>query len=303
MTRFNRPGDGVLLPIPVSAATIAEALHAHPDYRVLRRLPPFERDDAGAGGPAVVHGLCLDCETTGLDCRTDRITELAMRRFGVDAEGRIVEAGRMHVFLEDPGRELSADVRAVTGLSWQDLKGRSIPDGEATSLLLDADFVTSHNAAFDRPFVERRLPLAAGRPWADSLTDVEWGALGFDGRRQGQLVAEIGGFYDAHRAANDVDALLHLLAHVLPDGTTVVSRMLDAARRPTFRLDAHRAPRQASDALRARGWRWDRDRRVWSCVVPASEVEAETDWAVIRVYGATDGPMVTRIDWTTRHAG
>lgn len=67
-------------------------------------------------------------------------------------------------------------------------------------------------------------------------------------------------------------------------------------------MDAHRAPREASAALRSRGWRWSAARRAWSIEVDERRREEEVAWAQIRVYAATDAPSVSRIDWTTRHS-
>ena len=38
--------------------------------------------------------------------------------------------------------------------------------------------VIAHNAAFDRPFLERRLPIFAEKHWACSRFDVDWKASG-----------------------------------------------------------------------------------------------------------------------------
>ncbi len=290
-----------MVSIPVEVEVLARVLGRHPDFRVQRRLGRFERAGLPGLEVGVVTGVALDVETTGFDPAQDRIIELAMQRFTADADGRIVETGPMLAFLEDPGVPITGAITEVTGLRDADVKGRAIHDGEAVGTLLGADFVVSHNAAFDRPFVEARLPEAAGLAWACSLNDVDWSELGFEGRTQSQLICQIGGFYDAHRASVDVNALLHLLDHGISGGATVLSRMLANARRASFRLEAHGAPRSASDALKARGWRWSPGRRCWTIEVDARRRDEEVDWATIRVYGATDAPVVVEVDWRTRH--
>jgi len=291
-----------LVNVPVEASAIARVLDRHPDYRVLRRLPPFERRDVPGLRTGVITGVALDVETTGFHPEDDRIIELAMQRFEADAEGRIVSAEPLVAYFEDPGIPITPEITKVTGIRAEDVKGKAIRDGEAGSILAYADFVVSHNASFDRPFVEARLPEARDLAWACSLNDVDWRGLGFEGRTQSQLVAAIGGFYDAHRAGVDVNALLHLLDHTLHDGTTVLSHMLDRARRTTYRLDAARAPRSASEKLKARGWRWSPVRGVWSIEVEGSLKDDEIDWATIQIYAATDVPSVSEIDWRVRHA-
>lgn len=293
---------GGLINVPVDVNALARSLERHPDYRVQRRLPQFAKEQIPGLRKGVISGVALDVETTGLDYRQDRVIELAMCRFWADENGRIVEVDDMDAHLEDPGVEITPEITRVTGLCRADLKGRAIRDGDATGLLLSADFIVSHNAAFDRPFVEARLPEVAGRPWCCSLNEVDWKGLGFEGRTQSQLLCAMGAFYDAHRASVDVNALLHLLDHELPKGSTVLSLLLDRARRTTFRLEARRTPRTASPALRKRGWRWSGEQGAWTIEVAQEQRDEEVDWATIHVYSALDVPKVTAIDWWQRHA-
>ena len=54
----------------------AERLDAHPDYRVLRRLPQKDLFQTPPEGAALARGVVLDTETTGLSSETDRVIEL-----------------------------------------------------------------------------------------------------------------------------------------------------------------------------------------------------------------------------------
>lgn len=290
------------LRIPVGAEVLADALDAHPDYRVLRRLRPLELRLARGGRREGLVGLALDVETTGLDHARDSVIELAMQRFLVAEDGRIVETGVMRSWLEQPPEPISRRVTELTGLTDADVAGRVIADGEATGMLLDASFVVAHNSRFDRAFVERRLPLGAGRPWVCSLSDIDWRAEGFEGRTLSALLGGIGIFYDAHRAHVDVSALIRLLAHPLASGSTVVGRLLDNARRPSWIVDVPDAPFSARDVLRTRGYRWDPLRRIWSASVADAALADEVAWAGIMLYGGRREPVCRRVDWTQRYA-
>lgn len=292
----------VLTNVPVDVEVLADVLDRQRDYRVLRRMRTMERHEPHGFSTAVIRGVCLDVETTGLDPMKDRVIELAVQSFEADANGRIVATGRPYGWLEDPRMPISDEITRVTRLRAEDLVGRSIHDGEAYSILSSADVVIAHNAAFDCPFVERRIPETVGSPWACSLKGVDWAAEGFEGRTLSQLCGAMGWFYEAHRAGVDVTALLHLLDHELADGATVLKRLLDRERRPTWLIEAVGAPFDAKDRLRERGYRWNPDRAAWWREVDDDDREAELEWATLRVYNALRSPESTRIDWTIRYS-
>lgn len=291
-----------LVALPVEPAVLARVLQRHDDYRVQRRLGTMDRRLSAAGAAGGMTGVALDVETTGLDHARHEVIELAMQRFRLDQHGRIVETGRPRGWLEQPSEPIPLAITRVTGLTDHDVAGRSISDGEATGMILGSDFVVAHNASFDRPFVEGRLPMAAGRPWVCSLADFDWRAEGFGDRTLSALVGRMGWFYDAHRAEVDVSALLHLLDHPFDDGGTVAGRLLDRARRPTWIVDATDAPFSARDVLKERGYRWDAKRRVWTASVSEEALGEEIGWATLMLYGGRREPATRRVTWESRYA-
>jgi DNA polymerase III subunit epsilon len=76
--------------------------------------------------------------------------------------------------------------------------------------------VIAHNAAFDRCFLERRLPVFATKHWACSLADVAWKAEGIRSSALEFVAYALGFFHDGHRAASDCLATLHMLAQRSP---------------------------------------------------------------------------------------
>ena len=288
----------------VSVDALAEVVDRHADYRVLRRLRALERSASPEARHAgMIAGCAIDVETTGLDYRRHAVIELAMQRFRADAQGCIVDVGPSFRWLEDPGVRLPPEIVALTGLTDEAVAGRRIGEAEASCLILDADFVVAHNASFDRPFVETRLPLATGKPWICSMRDVDWLALGFEGRVLSHLLSQIGWFYEAHRADVDVTALLHLLDH-RPTGRTrtVLADAIATACRPGWLVEAVRAPFAAKTLLKARGYRWDATKRHWWREVRHEEFDEELEWCVISVYEGAGKPRFRRIDWTERYA-
>ena len=61
---------------------------------------------------------------------------------------------------------MPVEVTALTGITNEMLTGQRIDDPAVLDLLSSSHLVISHNAAFDRPKLETRLPAFAGKPWA-----------------------------------------------------------------------------------------------------------------------------------------
>lgn len=290
------------------ASEMIEALESGGAYRVLRRVC-VEEGQVGTvdevEGTSV--GAALDVETTGLAVERDRIIELSVRRFRYDAVGRITKLDRSYSWLEDPGRPLEPEIRRLTGLSDEQLKGCVIEESRAVALLRSASVVISHNAAFDRPFVDERLPAARGLAWACTCREVDWPEHGFDGRSLGWLLAQAGWFHAGHRAAADVDALITLLRHDLYNGCTGLGALLENARRPGWVVRAAGAHFDVKERLKARGYRWDGSACVWWREVGDEDLEFERRWLDDFVYrpdlrAQAEEPEVEEVTWTTRYS-
>ena len=263
---------------------------AQEDVRVLRRLDvkqgfTGEGVDAGASVCVVV-----DVETTGLDHGTDAVIQLAMRRFRFDADGVITRIGASHSWYEDPGRPIPPEITALTGIGDDDVAGQRFPDDDIVWALTHATIVAAHNAQFDRRWIERRFPAAAGLAWSCTMADIPWQSHGFDGRKLGFIGMQCGFFYDAHRAEVDVDAVVALLGHRFDDGSTAMSAMLDNAMADSWLVRAWGAAFEVKDRLRARGYRWNPDEQVWGREIRDGDRLGEEFWLAANVYAAEHKP-------------
>lgn len=279
----------------------ARLLEAHPDFRVLQRLRPVDRLYDGPPQGEMRVGVAVDVETTGLDQASDRIIELAVQRFRFDALGRITQLGKARVWREDPDMEIDPRITKLTGLTAEDLVGQAIDTDAAVEILASADIIVAHNAAFDRPFVDRRLPAIAGKPWACSMAEIDWLELGFDGRALSHLVSQCGWFYEGHRAENDILALIYLLAHHAPDGEPIMAKLIAASQRPTYRINAVDAPFDAKDSLKAKGYRWDATLRFWWRTIPEDDLEDEREWLRQDIYAGRGHPAIFPQDASERY--
>ena len=232
--------------------------------------------------------LILDTETTGLDSSKDRLIELALILVDVDkATGLPLQVQEVFDELEDPGRPIPAEATRVTGITDAMVAGKRLNEARVAELMAGVDLVIAHNARFDRGFMENRLPAFAKLPWACSVAEIDWQAQGRGSAKLEFLAHELGFFYDAHRAEMDCHALLAVLAAPLPNtGETGLARLLAAAQATSYRVQATGSPFSSKDALRARGYRWDAERKVWHTQVgnPAA-LEAECEWLKKDVYG------------------
>lgn len=263
---------------------------AHDDVRVLRRLEVKE----GFTGQGVDEGasvcVVVDVETTGLDHGSDALIQFAMRRFRFDAEGVITRIGASYTWYEDPGRPILPEITMLTGIVDADVTGRRFPDDDIVRALTHATIVVAHHADFDRKWIERRFPGAAGLPWACSMADVPWERHGFDGRKLGFLGMQAGFFFDAHRAEVDVDAVVALLGHRFDDGRTALSVMMENAHADSWFVRAWGAAFEVKDRLRARGYRWNPDEKVWGREIRDGDRLSEEFWLAANVYAAEARP-------------
>ena len=268
-----------------SPEALAQALAAHPDYKVLRRLQP--RVDWGPlSGQATQRVLVLDTETTGLDARQESVIELALLSVQIDsASGLPVGPVEVYESFEDPGKPIPPAITEITGIDDAMVRGQRADDARVAHLVQAADLVVAHNAAFDRPFVEARWPVFADKAWNCSFAGIDWKQEGSGSAKLEFLAHERGWFYDAHRALVDCHALLQVLAAPLKSGATGWQRLLEGAQQPRYKLRANGAPFESKDALKARGYRWDSEQRVWWIGLAGEPaLQAETAWLKANVY-------------------
>lgn len=280
---------------PASEA-FADRLAQDPDYRILRKLPRPFSEMTGEGGPP--KGMCValvDTETTSLDAENGKIIEIAVKLLWLDETDELLGHFPIFSWLEDPGHPLDPEISRITGLRDSDLAGKAIDDEAVVRLLGRADLIVAHNCAFDLRWIEKRWPQLSGMPWACSCAEIDWSALGFEGRSLQFLLQQHGWFSIPHRAAGDVWTLFNLVQQVRPDPheardqfgehrdskmRTHLQRLLEASARPSVKIMAVGAPFNSRHLLQQRGYRWDSDaqRKFWWREVNSDDVEAELIW-------------------------
>nr|WP_314629709.1 3'-5' exonuclease [uncultured Noviherbaspirillum sp.] len=268
------------------AEQLARRLERHPAYRILRRLPEracFAEPD----GRPLARGAVVDTETTGLSLETDSIIEFAMVVFEYCREsGQVFRILDIFDQLEDPGVPIPPASTAVHGITDDMVAGKRIDDAQVAELVQGLDVVIAHNARFDRPFLEERLPIFRSLPWACSLQQVGWSEEQMSSAKLEYLAYRMGFFYDAHRAQTDCLALLELLQMPLPvSGRLALACLLEKLQDKDYRVYAVKAPYDSKDLLKARTYRWDPERRCWHRTLSGDLMPAEIAWLKTHVYG------------------
>lgn len=264
---------------------IAGILERTGEYRVLRRLKPFAASGESADEPTYL-GLILDTETTGLDPATDEVIELGIIAFSYGASGRIYRVGQRFNQLHEPSRPIPETVTRLTGITDADVAGQRIDDAAVEALAGRARVIIAHNARFDRRMCEARWPVFTTRNWACSCHQIPWREEGHEAARLGGLLADHGYFHNGHRAIDDCEALLALLAWPLRrSGRLGLAALLEAARRPTVRLWASEAPFALKDRLKDRNYRWSSRRRCWYIDLDEEQIEIERSFLSREIYG------------------
>ncbi len=265
---------------------LASRLASSPDYRVLHRLDPAYAGGAKIRGGSVRRAAIVDVETTGLDSEADQIIELGVVVFEYGAAtGQVGPVVGRYSGLEDPGRPIPPESTAIHHITDEMVRGKRLDDATIAQQLQGVGLVIAHNASFDRPFLETRLPFFADLHWGCSLEGVPWRAHGYSSLALEFLAYRAGFFYGAHRAEIDCLSVLRVLAG--PVGETSASALhalLESARQTSFRVAALGSPFESKDALKARGYRWNSEDRIWVGEVGAADREAEMAWLKETVY-------------------
>ncbi|MEL7739063.1 3'-5' exonuclease [Citromicrobium bathyomarinum] len=249
-----------------------------------------------------VRRICvLDTETTGLRTEKHKIIELCGAGVLVDDRGRVVAVEQVKTGLVDPSHTLPPEIAELTGLSDADLAGKSICPEQLAGFLEGCDGVIAFNAGFDRPFVEKHIGGHVAVSWGCAMQDVPWRKLGFEPGPQGYLLAQASYYMpNAHRARDDVLALIELLDHVCADGESVMAKVLAAMEAPAWRFEACGAPYPFKDELKDRRYQWapERAHKIWHKHVRQADFRSEYRW-----YRQTIGkrPMVVPLPATERY--
>ncbi len=237
----------------------------------------------------------LDFETTSLNADVGQIIEGAVALVEIGADGSWGETTETYWSFNDPGEPITAEITKLTGITDEMVRGHKLDWTRFTDLLDRAQLLIAHNAAFDRSWLERHAEYKVPH-WACSLRQVDWSELhDMPCRTLKHLAWESGFFPNAHRAIDDVETLVRLLrtpSRGNPAQTYGMELLASAGIRKHL-VYATGAPFETKDTLKAAGFRWSPEKRVWWKLAPASELELLNHFLSTQVYSGHPRHTVT----------
>ena len=200
----------------ISESELIDQLEQTGNYKISKKLEPQESYNKDDGSEKKI-AIFLDVETTGKETIEDEIIELGMVAFEYSPEsGKVFKILNNFNELEEPNVPISPEASEVNGITMEMVKGHKIEDDKVEDFISKAVLIISHNALFDRQFVEKRFSCFIQKNWACSINDVSWKENGFNNRSLEFLAYKFDYFFDAHRAYMDCLASIHLLSKKLP---------------------------------------------------------------------------------------
>lgn len=244
----------------------------------------------------------IDTECTGTDPASDQIFDLAYVILVVDADGDIIDVEAVRSGLCDPLMPIPARITKLTGITDDDVAGKTIDLDLIEADFARVDVFVAHNAPFDLSFIRHLIPTVNSAAWACTLNDFDWlEQADLDGRSLGHLLMQVGFYNDAHRALADVVSLIHLLAYPLADGRPVMAALLANAAKQTYRIAAIGASFGVRVRLKARGYRWNPRAKTWWTEVAQEQLDDEVAWIRREITPFGPPPQVEAITWRERH--
>ena len=229
----------------------------------------------------------LDTETTGVDRANDKIIELALKVATFEkSSGMIITIDQVYESFNEPGEEISQEITLLTGINNDMVQGQSIDWEMVDTILEDTDIIVAHNASFDRAFVDKHSSVSPTKIWACSINDIDWLDKGFSSSKQELLCYWHGFYFEAHRAMNDVDALIHLLTHSSYNVDRPVLELIENSQKPTYVIFATNFNYDPvkKDIVKANKYRWNAEDRVWYKTVSFDDLDKEKDWLTVAIY-------------------
>ena len=256
--------------------------------------------------------LIFDLETTSLEHKNGKIIEFGGLLASFTKTQGILNCTDTYNGLQDPNEPLSDEVKDVTHITDEELKGQTIDWAHVRRMIEQADFVVCHNSDFDRHFFESNSPadiqdLIKTKAFGCTLQDIDWWKKGDKSRTLEDLNLRRGFKFTGHRAVNDCWATLNLLREV----KEAIPELMTNIKKKTTLICAIDAPFDQKENLKRKNFRWSDGEtknipKCWHAYVEESEVDSAKEWLDRVVYNGEAKshrlPNQTNISATERYS-
>ena len=164
--------------------------------------------------------------------------------------------------------------------------------------LKDVDLIISHNASFDRPFVDDNSEISKSKIWGCSIKDIDWLKRGFTNVKQELLCFWHGFYFESHRAMNDVSALIHLLTHPSYSTERPLVELINSSEQDSFNIWVTNFPFNAAkkNKIKSKGYNWNTIKKLWFKRVLPEKVEEEKSFLIDLIYLDSFRGLIESID-------
>ena len=136
---------------------LAVILNNSGHYRVTKKYQRPEYYNTGDEDDKMI-AVFLDIETTGLSYTQDKLIELGMVKFEYNRQGSIFRLLDDFSGYQDPSILIPKYITELTGINDDTVRSHKIQESAVANYLQDVDLIITHNAQFDRTFLEVKLP-------------------------------------------------------------------------------------------------------------------------------------------------
>jgi DNA polymerase-3 subunit epsilon len=265
-----------------------QAFLDNPDYKILKRVSNKLDVVQNLDSKTFIASI-IDLETMGLDAKSHEIIEIGILAFSFSSGDGIINIVDSYNELQDPGKPIPAEITKVTGITDQDVHGKSIDWDRVLQLLTRSNLIICHNSRFDRNFLELQTPVAIqqiikNRPFGCTISDIDWRSRGYESSKLEFLNFKLGYFYEGHRALVDCWATLNLL---LQEKGAFDELKANVRSKETL-LCAKNADYDKKDLLKSRNYRWSDGTnslpKCWWIIVKNDQMTLEREWLDEHIY-------------------
>ena len=261
----------------------------NPNYQVLRRLKEDYPSKNVSVNEKLFNAAIIDLETLGGSALLHEIIEIGLLKFTFSQKSQIISVSDTYNELQDPLKAIPEKISKLTGITDDDVKGKSINWKRVEELILDCDLIICHNSNFDRKFLEIQTPnhikaIFEKKAFACTVQDIDWSERGFESKKLDYLNWKLGFFYEAHRALTDCWATFNLLIN--EEGA--FEELKNNTKIKEIAICAINAPYQYKEVLKNRGYRWSDGSHIlpksWWITLSVEKMAIEEDFLNKEIY-------------------